>query len=242
MSVLASDPWFEPTSAAGSMTTPIERPFVLMGLMVAGLGLSGTTAFAVDHADRSLLTVERTTAGASIAAEADTDRADDHPTAENRSGDDPRGNGQTIAELRGLSGLTWDQLARLFDVSRRSLHFWASGKAMSAGNREHLQRLLATLRTVDRGTVDANRVALLDPREDGEIPFDRLVEKEYDRVVASLGPGDARRVKTPGVSAKAMAERAPPPPETLVGALHDRIHPTSGRLIGSKPISVRRDG
>lgn len=151
-------------------------------------------------------------------------------------------NGPAIAELRRLSGLTWDQLARLFDVSRRSLHFWASGRTMSAGSREHLQRLLVTLRTVDRGAAHANRSALLDPREDGEILFDRLVEKAYERVVASLGPGDARRVRAPKLSAKAMAEQAPPSPETLVDALDDRVHPASGRLLSSKPVSVRRDG
>jgi hypothetical protein len=33
------------------------------------------------------------------------------------------------------------------------------------------------------------------------------------------------------------ADRTPRPPEELVGALHDRIHPTSGRLIHSSPIA-----
>jgi hypothetical protein len=33
------------------------------------------------------------------------------------------------------------------------------------------------------------------------------------------------------------ADRRPRPPEELVGALHDRIHPTSGRLIHSSPIA-----
>jgi len=242
MSALVSDPPFGPTSAAGSMAAPTDRPLVLTGLKLAEMGLSGTNAFTADHDGHPALVIERTTAGASIAAKAENDRTDDQRADESRAGDDRHGNGQAIAELRRLSGLTWDQLARLFDVSRRSLHFWASGKAMSADNREHLQRLLVTLRAVDRGTIDANRAALLDPREDGEILFDRLVEKAYDRVVASLGPGDAHRVKTPEVSTKTMTERAPPPPETLVDALHDRIHPTSGRLLASKPVSVRRDG
>jgi len=31
-------------------------------------------------------------------------------------------------------------------------------------------------------------------------------------------------------------EKRPPPPETLVGALQDRIHPTSGKLIRAKKI------
>jgi len=224
------------------MAAPIERPFVLTGLVLAGLGLSGTSSLGAGHGGHPPLIIERTTAGASVVVETDVDRTSDHTADEDRSGNAPHGDGSTISELRRLSGLTWDQLARLFDVSRRSLHFWASGKAMSAGNREHLQRLLVTLRAIDRGTAHANRSALLNPREDGEILFDRLIEKAYERVVASLGPGDARRVKAPRVSAKTMAERAPPPPETLVDALNDRIHPASGRLLASKPISVRREG
>jgi len=60
--------------------------------------------------------------------------------------------GTAIAELRRRSGLTWDQLARLFEVSRRSVHFWASGKVMAAAHEEHLQRVLAAVRRLDRGS------------------------------------------------------------------------------------------
>jgi len=38
------------------------------------------------------------------------------------------------------------------------------------------------------------------------------------------------------LSDEAKAARCPPPPEELVGALQDRIHPTSGRLLDTKPI------
>jgi hypothetical protein len=40
----------------------------------------------------------------------------------------------------------------------------------------------------------------------------------------------------PKLSAEARATRAPRPPEELVGALHDNIHPTSGRLISASPV------
>jgi len=33
------------------------------------------------------------------------------------------------------------------------------------------------------------------------------------------------------------ADRSPRPPDELIGALHDRIHPISGRLIHSSPIA-----
>lgn len=42
------------------------------------------------------------------------------------------------------------------------------------------------------------------------------------------------------LSEEAWAARAPRPPEELVGALQDRIHPTSGRLLDAKPIRTTR--
>ncbi len=34
-------------------------------------------------------------------------------------------------------------------------------------------------------------------------------------------------------------DRLPRPPEELVGALNDRIHPTSGRLLNATPIHAK---
>ena len=36
------------------------------------------------------------------------------------------------------SGLTWEQIAKIFNVSRRSVHLWLSGGRMSAANEERL--------------------------------------------------------------------------------------------------------
>jgi hypothetical protein len=60
----------------------------------------------------------------------------------------------------------------------------------------------------------------------------------YEGFVSLLGPGEARRVAPPKLSEEARAARAPRPPEELVGALQDRIHPTSGRLLAAKPIAT----
>jgi transcriptional regulator with XRE-family HTH domain len=210
---------FDSTSAAGAMLRQIREP-VLAGFMLAGLGTSSSQGLPTEMVLRSPRSAEQTTAGASIVV---ADRA-----------------GAAIAELRRLSGFTWDQLARLFTVSRRSLHFWASGKAMTPANEEHLQRLLAVLRKINRGSASANRAALLAVRENGTIPFDLLATAQYDRVVDIFGTGDARRLNAPRLSAKAMAARAPRPPEELVGALQDRIHPASGRLLAAKAVHVPR--
>ncbi|WP_419950972.1 helix-turn-helix domain-containing protein [Candidatus Palauibacter sp.] len=70
-----------------------------------------------------------------------------------------------VSELRRISGLTWEQLAELFGVSRRSVHCWASGKPLNAANHERLMRVLDVVRDADRGTAHSTRAALLEARE-----------------------------------------------------------------------------
>ena len=193
---------------------------LLVGCMLVGLGTSTAYALPADMVLRSQRPAQQTTSGASVLLA--------QPA------------GAAIGELRRLSGFTWDQLARLFNVSRRSLHFWASGKAMAAGNEEHLQRLLAVMRKIDRGSASANRAALLGVGEDGNMPFDLLAAGDYERVGSLLGPGEARRNPPPKLSEEARRARAPRPPEELVGALQDRIHPTSGRLLAAKAVRIPR--
>lgn len=70
---------------------------------------------------------------------------------------------ELLAEIREISGLTWDQLARYFGVSRRAVHLWAAGGRMSAANEEllaHLVRSVAAVRDLEPA---ARRQALLRP-------------------------------------------------------------------------------
>lgn len=213
-------PAFEATSAAGAMRTRRTSEPILIGCVLASLGTSTAYALPQDIVNRSARSLEQTTAGAVALGEKPA--------------------GADIGELRRLSGLTWDQLARIFKVSRRSLHFWASGKSMSPSNEEHLQRVLAVVRRIDTGSSSANRTALLAVREDGSILFDYLIGGDYERALAILGPGRARRVSPSKFSEEARAVRNPRSPEELVGALQDRIHPTSGRILAAKPITIFR--
>jgi hypothetical protein len=213
---------FDSTSAAGTMLMSQIPQSILIGVMLAGLGTSTEAVLPIDLLSLSPR-VTQTTSGLSVSL-----------------GDRP---GAAIAELRRLSGLTWDQLARLFRVSRRSLHFWASGKAMTPTNEEHLQRLVAVLRKVDCGSGNANRAMLLIPHGDGTIPFDLLAEGRYEQVVSLLGPGRSfPRVMPPQLSNEAKAARAPRPPEELVGALQDQIHREMRVARPAKSVKVRSGG
>lgn len=152
-----------------------------------------------------------------------------------------RSSSAAVMELRRLSGLTWEQLARLFHVDRRSLHLWASGKPLTAAHEERLHRLLATLRQIDRGSARENRALLLGAREDGLIPLDLLAEGRFSQVSALTGMGPGRvRLERPALSPEEKASRRPRPPEELVGALQDPIHTNKGRLLSAQPIRTRR--
>ena len=79
-----------------------------------------------------------------------------------------------VRRLRGQSGLTWEQLAKLFGVSRRAVHLWAAGGRMNAANHEQLARLVSVVDGLPGRTPDQRRAALLTPRETGTSLYDRL--------------------------------------------------------------------
>lgn len=148
--------------------------------------------------------------------------------------------GAAIGELRRRSGLTWDQLARLFGVARRSVHFWASGKAINAAHEERLGRLLALVRHIDRGSAQATRAALLTPMTDGVIPFELLAMDQLDEVRDRLGAGPGRSMRPlRPLSPAARAARRPPPPAERVGALHDTVHREPRNSRGAKAVRIK---
>lgn len=143
-----------------------------------------------------------------------------------------------IAELRRRSGLTWDQLAKLFAVTRRSVHFWASGKLMNVANAERLSRLLTVARYIDRGSAQATRAAIMTALPDGCIPFDLLAKGDLDEVTNRLGAGSlsAMSMLAP-LSVAVKSVRMPPSPNECVGALQDTVHHEVGR---SRTVQVLR--
>ena len=66
-----------------------------------------------------------------------------------------------LRTVRDRTGLTWEQTARLFGVSRRAVHLWASGGRMTAANEEALLRLATLLSSMDGASpLDTRRAVL----------------------------------------------------------------------------------
>ena len=120
-----------------------------------------------------------------------------------------------IAELRRLGGLTWEQVAELFGVSRRSVHFWASGKPMTVEHEQQLGRILDVLRGAG-GSADTVRARLL---ASDERVLQLLANGAYSAASDALGTGTSYIAlgRTP-LSAAAADARRPLSPELLAAS------------------------
>ena len=149
---------------------------------------------------------------------------------------------KAVSELRRISGLTWEQLAGLFGVSRRSVHFWASGKPLNATNHQRLMRVLDVVRGADRGTARSTRAALLDARE-GTTAFELLADQRFREARVVLGRGRASLVPVlTQLSAAAWAARKPLPLDELYDAKSDRVHQEPGRARAARTARGQRRG
>ena len=84
---------------------------------------------------------------------------------------------EAVKRLHARSGLTWDELARAFGVSRRTVHAWASGTRL---NQAHAARLSALARVIDAwaaASPEGTRAALHAPAVAGESPYQRLIRE-----------------------------------------------------------------
>lgn len=127
-----------------------------------------------------------------------------------------------VLEIRRLSGLTWEHLADLFDVSRRSVHHWASGKPVNAEHEQALRGVLTVLRHLDRGDPAATRALLLTSARDGNSVLDLLKAGSYEEAAACVASRmPAVRPLRP-LSAEASEARRVPAPTRLLQAEQDR--------------------
>ncbi len=152
---------------------------------------------------------------------------------------DPRA---AIAELRRRSGLTWAQLAELFGVSRRAVHFWASGKALKHAHEDHLRAVLEIVRTGATPSARATRLKLVESGS-GESIFALLRDKRFADAATKLGEAPQRvRPRGTPLSAKAQADRAPLRPEELVDAVDEPAHVKPTRVRAGRSVRVKSGG
>lgn len=96
-----------------------------------------------------------------------------------------------LADIKRLTGYSWEQLAGILDCTRQALHRWMNGDAIADGNRERLARLHATLRYIDRGNAEENRM-VLGRAYDGWTLAELLRKERFDEVKAVAQKGAGR--------------------------------------------------
>ena len=218
---------FSTTSAGSSMRSSVPKQLNLVTVTVFPALSRTATNESISEQNLSYI-LERTNNGIAL------------PLQRANSGETNR---TALHELRKLSGLTWEQLARLFNVSHRSIHSWASGQQLSSFNEESLHRLLGTIHYINRGSASVNRHLLLSPNQDGRLPFDLLIAGKYEEVKQIIGRGnDPHKPQVKPLSKDAIMSRMPIPPEYLVDARQDTIHREVGRARPARTTRSRRNG
>jgi DNA-binding XRE family transcriptional regulator len=54
-----------------------------------------------------------------------------------------------LDDIRRRSGLTWGQLATIFEVSRQTVHSWANGSTVRVAHADRVNELLEQVRELD---------------------------------------------------------------------------------------------
>jgi DNA-binding transcriptional regulator YiaG len=85
---------------------------------------------------------------------------------------------RSVRALRRRSGLTWDELARIFGVTRRTLYNWSIGGQVSAAHAQALAQVIARVHEVDAGDPKLTRSRLLAPTDSGATLYTRLVQQQ----------------------------------------------------------------
>jgi hypothetical protein len=82
-----------------------------------------------------------------------------------------------LQQLKDSTGLTWSQLAALFGVTRRAVHFWARGGNITDDHLLRLQRLQEQLRSHVSDDPASTRTALMVPDGSGRSLWGHLVDE-----------------------------------------------------------------
>lgn len=147
-----------------------------------------------------------------------------------RRPDEPRWGAEVVTEIRQRSGLTWEQIARLVGVARRSLHLWAKGRSISAPNADRLRQVLALVRSVDTGDPKTTKDRLLTPSDHGQSLFEAFTVER--------GTREARAKRRPPRLSPEVRERrrAFSFVELLGEAEGDDVPPATGEPLPAIPL------
>ena len=150
---------------------------------------------------------------------------------------------EAVLEIRRRSGLTWESLSEVFNVSRRTVHHWANGRAPSTSHELDIRRTLDAVRHIDEGNQRATRDRLLATFH-GTSLFEMLADRRYADVLQQKA-GPALTVsgrQRAALSDDEWARRRPTRPDRLLESIQDRpeIPATAARIV--RPARRKKPG
>ena len=116
---------------------------------------------------------------------------------------------ELVQSVRRLGGMTWAQVAEIFDVSLRAVFDWAAGKTVAGQHHRHLGNVFATLEYIDRGSAEENINLLMGTNQDGKTCFELLKIDQCDSVRDIAGEGVKRPSYKKRLSEEAISYNAP---------------------------------
>ena len=146
---------------------------------------------------------------------------------------------RSILTIRQLANLTWDETAKIFGVSRRSVHLWANGRRPSSEQERKLNRVLGILSTYKTLAPSVLREKLMASAEPGTLFFDLLCEDKFEAFQALFSIEPKMEQYTVPSRSFETARHSPPPPTLLLDALQDRPV-TPGKAVAKKSVRLKR--
>lgn len=141
-----------------------------------------------------------------------------------------------LFDLKSRSGMTWEELAGLFDVSRRSLHHWMNGKPLSPENELTLSRLRAFVYGMDKADHLQARVTLLAPTLRGKTIYDLLASGRFDDAAKEL----QRLPTAPKVAASVIPDEGRPHPIAYLDGAADLSLPDTPKGAKSRRLNIHK--
>lgn len=142
-----------------------------------------------------------------------------------------------IREVKATSGLTWQQIASIFEVSPRTMHNWADGSGIDSVHESQLRKVLDVIECGGNHSPVLNRRFLVSVLPSGRTPLELLAAGEYASVKAAMVAYSSRSHQNLASGDMLSGRGQTLPVAVQMNALQDSASDTP--LRGRKPL-VRR--
>lgn len=145
-----------------------------------------------------------------------------------------------ILAIRQVANLTWDETARIFGVSRRSVHLWANGRHPSGDQERKLNKVLGILSSYQYLGPSSLRERLMASATPGTLYFDLLCKDEFETFQNHFAPENGTGQSPARSLSLDVSRYTPQPPIPLLEALQDRPV-LGGKAIAKKSVRRKRE-